>query len=166
MDKRAVEQHLLEVGFTLTQAALAKLAHSPKGEPIVACAAAMNEHGLGMLIAIPDPEHRIEALTKHAQMFGTVGFVLVYDGFIEEACLRCQGAGCEHCRTFLPPTDAIVSIVRTAWGYKHTESTCYGYLPDGTFVLKPQLNREMTPAEERTGLDGYEVVFGSEKRPS
>lgn len=163
MERAEIQARLDEEAMNLSMEALMQLKMSPKGQAIMARAVALNEHGEDCMIGIAQPQLRIEVLTAHGQAFGTVGFALLYDGYVTQVCLACQGKGCDVCAAKGGPViknDAIISIVRTSWGYRSTRSVVYGYDAKGLFELKPKLSSECNAAASATpGVDDYEKVF-------
>lgn len=157
-----IEAHLGQVAMSLTQAALHCLATLPKGSPILCSAVVMQASGQASLIAIRRPEHRIEALRSYVQdLPDVVGFALLFDGYVSTQCDVCGLKGCPKCKAaglqLKPRIDAIVSIIRTAWGTGSTASLAYGYAADGTFELRPERN-ELAPTMSGM-LDNYDTVF-------
>lgn len=157
MSKTELEQILTERVDFLSSGALKRLAESPKGIRIPAAAVAVRQDGVTAMLIIPQPEHRLAILAEHAKVFGTVGFGLVYDGYVSTQCRMCDNRGCEQCQGMdKSKCDAIVTVVRAKWGLSATRAVGYGYDADGHFILRPQFSRDFY----QPCLDEYDSVFG------
>ena len=172
MSPHDLEERALLVAESLASAAF-KLRQ--KGE-VCACAGALNADGdiVMELITMPRRMQMIGALLRKCN---GVAFVLVYDGYTTfvgpDVCPACGGSRrvndqeCKACRgfgkTLSDRHEAIVTVVRTRWGFTQSFSRPYE-LKDGKLIeLRDEWYESRDP---NVHVDDYDQVFGGTPQTS
>lgn len=162
MTHKELEALLQDRAMSMASAYLKVLHDAPPGFRMPALAVVMDATGDGGLLVIADIEHRVELLADFAQTHKTVGFALVYDGYVSHQCKHCHNKGCDQCAgTDKRKCDAVMMLVRTAWGFSHSKSMGYGWDSEKHFTMRPEFNFEFGGStHDDQVLDGYAAVFG------
>jgi hypothetical protein len=162
--QQEVQSKLDSIAADMLGAAVLRLSTQPQGYSLVAMAMVINREDRFHVLALQQPQFRREILRSHGKTFGTIGFALLYDGRVYDMCITCEdepNPECELCHgRAIEKVDAVVTVVRTAWGYSSTKHLCYGYDDHGLFKLLPEktAHADAIMAAGRA-IDNYDAVF-------
>jgi hypothetical protein len=162
MTKAEITTRLEQAAQGLIASALHYRETSPPDADVLCTALVLQHSGRSVLVGISDPRARLAALQAFTRETGDVaGFALVFDGYVSVRCVHCDGAGCPKCADATwtkPRVDAIIAVVRTAWGEGSTKSVAYAF-KDGAFALLPDRNEDTAQHPTVPVLDNYDMVF-------